>query len=278
SNSANGAAAKRKRLRTKVEVPPPSLPSEESSYGEYAPAMQNMDANAHYYTGQESGIEYSSYDGAHMQHVQPGFGTMSVTPQLSVGPSSNPSSHTTPPFSTVDPNVASGRAAQHPQMAHPNAVSAILEPVAGQHDIFEFSGLDANNLLGQMEIAISLPDDFLVDGLGLGLGEGGFNFDGADSGGGFAEFSNLASFDGLGNSSGDSGVNFGDYSMMDKGLVDPNALSLNEGMPSQHYPPPSLHINTQFTSDPSTIPMSAVSEQFNVTSPSQPSASDGNFY
>ncbi|PVG02983.1 hypothetical protein CPB86DRAFT_811111 [Serendipita vermifera] len=273
SNSANGAAAKRKRLRTKVEVPTPSLPSEESSYGEYVPPT--MDANAHYYTGQESGIEYSSYDGSHMQHMQPGFGTMSATPQLSVGPSSNPSSHTTPPFSTVDPNVASGRAAQHPQMVPqpPNAVSAILEPVAGQHDIFEFSGLDANNLLNQMEIAISLPDDFLVDGLGLGLGEGGFTFDGADTGGGFAEFSNLASFDGLATGSGDSGVNFGDYSM------DPNALSLNEGMPAQHYPPQTLHINTQFTSsDPSTIPLSAVSEQFNVTSPSQPSASDGSFY
>lgn len=216
---------------------------------------------------------YHSPNGLH-------HGYQMSTPQLSSGSNSDPNSHPTPPYSTVHPGALSISTTTPP----PQALSATLESVGGQHDIFQFTDFDAANLLNNpgAEIQVTLPEDFtfdLMDGLGLGLEDSGLGFD-SGGGMGFAEFSNMASSGPM----EDLTMGFGDYSLADKGnlAVNPQALVYNSSPQdgglglqydanygnSHRSPPQRLEIAThQVTSDRMSIPPSATSEQFSITSP-----------
>lgn len=145
------------------------------------------------------------------------------TPQLSSGSNSDPNSHPTPPYTTVHPSVLINPTTTG---TPPNALSATLESVGGQHDIFQFTDFDAANLLNNpgADIEVTLPRDFsfdLMEGLGLGLDDSTLGFENG-GGMGFAEFGNMAS-----NGPVEELMGFGDYALMDKGnlAVDPHSLT-----------------------------------------------------
>jgi hypothetical protein len=174
----------------------------------------------------------------------------------------------------------------------PNALSATLESVGGQHDIFQFTDFDAANLLNNpgADIDVTLPSDFpfdLMGDLGLGLDGSALGFE--SDGMGFAEFGDMASTGPV----EDLNMGFGDYTLVNKSnlAVDPRSLAfgsnrhdVDTGMQyvdgyvmtavenvagnNQRGPPQHLEISTHgLPHIPPDGMQSTVSEQFSVTSP-----------
>jgi len=302
-----GAIPKRKRARTKVEAPAPVLPSGDQTQVSAhfflsffycgAPECLTSLEQPDYVTAPQHSVPVTGAffehhgDGGMATEYSPGVQNgHSTTPQLSSGSNSDPNSHPTPPYTTVHPSVLSNSSG-----TPPNALSATLESVGGQHDIFQFANFDAANLLNNpgAEIEFTLPQDYpfdLMDGLGLGLDDSGLGFE--SSGMGFAEFSNMAStgqVEGL-------QMGFNDHVLTENGnlVVDPRALaygpSRHESNISVQYvdgygvqamegssnhtqpgPTPNLEISTNGMCHVSTggisVPPSTVSEQFGIGSP-----------
>ncbi|KAG8840078.1 hypothetical protein FRC20_005805, partial [Serendipita sp. 405] len=268
SSTAGGpsiAPSKRKRTRAKVEVSTSALPSEESvSQPDYTSTSV-----PHYYAQPAEGtplFDFAAYN-AQQGYMQPYH---SSTPQMSSGASSDPNSHPhpTPLYNPADSTTSF----QHSS----NALS--LERVNGEQGFFEFTNVvDPNVFINNpgAEIEFSLPSDFaleFLDGVGLDLGENGLAFDSLGGGGGFAEFSNLASTgDGT-----DASIGLG--SSYDQGGMDSNMLGFStvhpsnvmQGDPTGQTGPQRLAISTQTGHYPighGSMTSPSVNEPFSAVSP-----------
>jgi hypothetical protein len=148
------------------------------------------------------------------------------TPQLSsTGASTDPNSLPTPPFDTIDPNLAHHQQHSEAQPSAHSGVPVTIEPISGQYDIFQFTNFDPSNPASEIEIA--LPDNWNLE---FGL-EGGF-----DSLAGFVGFGDLANLESFTGVPSGPGLLDGVEGLegLGMGMVDPN--SLNFPTESMGYP------------------------------------------
>ncbi|KAG8799115.1 hypothetical protein FRC17_007222, partial [Serendipita sp. 399] len=151
SSSTSSAVSKRKRVRTKVEVSTPALPSEEPvSQPDYTTS-----SGSRYYQQQQQPAEGAPLFDFAAYNAEQGFmqAYSSSTSHLSNGATSDPNSHPAPPYNALDSNLI-----HHQSVPASNTYS--IEPIGGEYNIFQFTDFDTSLLNNPgAEIAFSLPED-----------------------------------------------------------------------------------------------------------------------